>query len=81
MTGVRIKEVKTGVESLSKAERRVLELLIEGKRNKEIADMCGVSVKTTSTHKARMMVKIGVRNDVMLGMYIATNGVALEKVE
>lgn len=43
---------------LSPREIEVLRLLAEGKRNKEIANALGVSVKTVETHRSRIMFKL-----------------------
>lgn len=45
-------------EALSDRERQVLELLAAGKANKEIAAALGVSPKTVSTYRARLLEKL-----------------------
>lgn len=44
---------------LTPAERRVVQLLAEGKSNKEVANLQGISVKTAETHRANIMRKLG----------------------
>ena len=56
-------------ESLTPREREILHLTLEGKRAKEIAFKLDVSVKTVSTHRSRLMRKLGVENDVDLHRY------------
>lgn len=46
--------------SLSMRERQVLDLLIEGQTNKEIARALGLSAKTVETYRANVMDKMGV---------------------
>src|SRR5581483_10422325 len=45
---------------LSKRERQVLGLIVEGKSSKEIAAELGISFKTAVTHRASIMVKLDV---------------------
>jgi DNA-binding NarL/FixJ family response regulator len=47
---------------LTPAERRVTQLLAEGKSNKEVANIQGISVKTAETHRASIMRKLGLRS-------------------
>lgn len=46
--------------TLTQREREVMELVVAGKRNKQIADDLGISVKTVEVHRARVMEKTGV---------------------
>ena len=50
-----------GTKQLSPREREVVELLLEGRRSKEIALQLNVSEKTIWTHRARAFQKLGVR--------------------
>ena len=56
-------------ESLTPREREIMHLTLEGRRAKEIALALDVSVKTVSTHRSRLMRKLGVENDVDLHRY------------
>ena len=51
---------------LTERERQVLQLLIEGKSNKEIANALGISPKTVSVHRTNVMTKLNVQNTVEL---------------
>ncbi len=44
---------------LTHREREVLDLIIAGKLNKQIADVLGISIKTVEVHRARVMEKMG----------------------
>jgi len=44
---------------LSLREREIVQLLGEGKSNKEVAQILGLSVKTAETHRATIMRKLG----------------------
>jgi FixJ family two-component response regulator len=46
--------------TLTDREREVLNLVSVGRRNKQIADELGISVKTVEVHRARAMEKMGV---------------------
>lgn len=48
------------LEHLTQREREVLDLIIAGKLNKQIADILGISIKTVEVHRARVMEKMGV---------------------
>ncbi|WP_254562279.1 response regulator transcription factor [Dyadobacter diqingensis] len=54
------------VESLTPREKEVLELLITGIWTKEIAKQLNLKFSTVSTHKARILEKMGVENTVEL---------------
>lgn len=45
--------------ALTQREREVLDLIILGKLNKQIADVLGISIKTVEVHRARVMEKMG----------------------
>jgi len=47
---------------LTTREREVLQLIAEGKRNREIAEIMSRSIHTVRSHRARLMGKLGVRN-------------------
>jgi DNA-binding NarL/FixJ family response regulator len=44
--------------SLTHREREVVQLLGEGKSNKEVADILGISVRTAETHRSNIMHKL-----------------------
>ncbi len=54
------------LERLSKREREVLELVIQGKSSKLIARELGISRKTVDVHRSRIMEKTGVRSSAQL---------------
>ena len=45
---------------ISPRERQVLQLVAEGKSSKEIASVLGISVKTASAHRTRLMSKLDI---------------------
>ena len=60
-------------DRLTTREREVLQLLTEGKGNKEIAALLRISVKTAETHRARMMAKLGLHSMSELVRYAVRN--------
>jgi DNA-binding NarL/FixJ family response regulator len=60
---------------LTSKEREVLQLLAEGKTNRQVAMQLGVSVKTVETHRRRIMKKLDLRNLAELGKYAIREGV------
>lgn len=47
------------LESLTQREREVLNLIVAGKLNKQIADDLSISIKTVEVHRSRVMEKMG----------------------
>ena len=45
--------------TLTQREREVLDLVVNGRKNKQIADALGISVKTVEAHRAHAMEKMG----------------------
>lgn len=53
-------------EVLTGRERQVLDLVLQGLHNRQIAQQLGISPRTVEVHKARVMEKLGVSNVVEL---------------
>lgn len=58
---------------LTERERQVLKLLVEGKSNKEVALLLGISPKTVSVHRTNLMSKLEVQNMVELIRFATDN--------
>ena len=58
-----------GSGELSVREREVLQLVVEGRPAKEIAEILNLSVKTVEFHKYRMMKKLGLHSTAELTKY------------
>jgi FixJ family two-component response regulator len=54
------------VASLTPRERQVLDLVAQGKLNKVIADVLGISIKTVELHRSRVMAKMKVKSVAQL---------------
>jgi len=63
------------VSRLTEREREVIQLLAEGKSNKEVASMLGISVKTGETHRAAIMRKLGLDTFSDLVRYAIRNNI------
>jgi two-component system response regulator NreC len=63
------------IEPLTAQERRVLQLIAEGKRTKEIAQILGISVKTAESHRSRLMEKLDIHETAGLVRYAIRRGV------
>jgi two-component system, NarL family, response regulator NreC len=70
---------RTGGESsydlLTPREREVLQLIAEGKSNKEIADMLTLSVYTVETHRGNLMEKLNLKGIPELILYAVRKGI------
>lgn len=55
----RQEEFARRLADLTPREREVMQLVIAGRHNREIAEALGISVRTVEVHKARMMAKLG----------------------
>jgi DNA-binding NarL/FixJ family response regulator len=64
---------KVGEPHLTDRERQVLQLVVEGKSNKEIALLLEISPKTVSVHRTNIMSKLEVQNTVELIRYATSN--------
>jgi DNA-binding NarL/FixJ family response regulator len=61
--------------SLTHREREVVQLIAEGRINKEIAHKLDISVKTVETHRASAMHKLKLRTTADLVRYAVRNGI------
>jgi two-component system response regulator NreC len=68
--------VKKGPEErLTPREREVLQLVAEGRTNREIAQVLSISVKTVEHHRANLMNKLGLYSAAELTQYAIRMGV------
>ncbi|MBI4454998.1 MAG: response regulator transcription factor [Acidobacteria bacterium] len=58
---------------LTPREREIVQLLAEGKSNKEVAVALNISVKTAETHRANVMNKLGLHSVTELVRYAVRN--------
>ena len=62
-------------QPLTPREREVLQLLAEGRTNKEVAATLGIGLKTVETHRMNLMAKLGLHSVVDLVRYAIRNGI------
>lgn len=58
---------------LTPREREILQLLAEGKSNKEVAHLLGISVNTAEAHRANIMTKLDLHSISELVLYAVRN--------
>ncbi len=62
------------ISLLTPREKEIMELMVKGAPNKEIAKICGISVKTVEIHRARVMEKMQANSlPELVQMIINTN--------
>jgi DNA-binding NarL/FixJ family response regulator len=64
---------KVSRQRLTPREREILQLLAEGKSNKEVANLLGISVNTAEAHRANIMLKLGLHSMAELVVYAIRN--------
>jgi DNA-binding NarL/FixJ family response regulator len=62
------------VIELTARQRQILQLIAEGKQNKEIAEILHVSVKTVEFHRGRLMAKLGAHTVAELTRFAIEEG-------
>jgi DNA-binding NarL/FixJ family response regulator len=60
-------------------ELEIIRLLAEGKANKEIAALLGITVRTVETHRAKIMLKLGLHSLAELVHYAMRNEIISSK--
>jgi two-component system, NarL family, response regulator NreC len=70
------KDVTNPVDLLSGREREVLQLIAEGKTNKEVATRLNLSVYTVDSHRGKIMEKLNLHSTGELVRFAIKNGLA-----
>jgi DNA-binding NarL/FixJ family response regulator len=68
-------ETKENLSELTTRERQVVQLLAEGKGNKDVAVAMRVSVKTVESHRSNINRKLSIRSTSDLVRYALRNGI------
>ncbi len=67
-------EKKASHELLTKREKEILKYIAEDMKNKEIADILSISVRTVQAHRTNLMDKIGAHDRTELVKYAISKG-------
>jgi RNA polymerase sigma factor (sigma-70 family) len=67
--------VEDSFELLTSREREILQLVAEGKSNKEVAHLLNLSVYTVETHRSNLMQKLNLRGVPELILYAVRKGI------
>ena len=59
-------DVQKRLQGLSQREREVLDLILAGRMNKQIADDLGISMRTVEVHRANIFEKMQIKSAVEL---------------
>jgi len=62
-------------DTLTSRERQVLQLVAEGRTNREAAEALGLAVKTVDTHRTRLMHKLDIHDQTALVKYALKRGI------
>ena len=60
---------------LTDREREVLQLLAEGRSNKEVANLLNLGLSTVETHRANLMQKLNLHNTAEIVLYAVRKGI------
>jgi DNA-binding NarL/FixJ family response regulator len=73
---------REAISNLTGREREVLVLIAEGKTNKEIASRLGIGLRTTETHRERVMRRLNIHSVAGLIKFAIVHGlISLEDIE
>jgi two-component system, NarL family, response regulator NreC len=65
---------ESGGAALTAREREVLQLIARGLKNREIAELLTIAVKTVETHRTKIMQKLDLHNSAELAAYAIRRG-------
>lgn len=63
------KALQNPLDRLTPRQREILQLVVEGRKTREIAEILSVSVKTVETHRAQLMDRLGIHDVAGLVRY------------
>ncbi len=62
-------------DNLTTRERQVLQLIAEGRTNRQIADQLDLAIKTVDTHRSNLMRKLNIHDQTSLVKYALRRGI------
>ena len=74
-------QLKKKIASLTSREVEVLQLIAEGKANKETADELGIGLKTVEKHREHLMQKLDIHDTAGLTRYAISAGIIESSVQ
>jgi len=74
LEGKKESAIRSAWDTLTQREREILKLVAEGHKNKDIADLLCISIKTVEKHRANLMDKLGLHNVAALTALAAEKG-------
>ena len=77
----RMRELNSKVAQLTSREMEVLQLIAEGKANKETADELGIGIKTVEKHREHLMQKLDIHDTAGLTRYAISAGIIESSVQ
>jgi two-component system response regulator NreC len=75
MRQIRERDVEDSYELLTTREREILQLLAEGKSNKDVASLLNLSPYTVETHRGNILQKLNLHSSAELILYAVRKGV------
>ncbi len=75
---LRARGLSDSYELLTDREREVLQLLAEGRSNKEVAALLDVGLSTVETHRANLMQKLNLHNTAEIVLYAVRKGIIVQ---
>ncbi len=72
---------KVGLPRLTSRESEVLQLVVEGSANKQVAAALGISIKTVEKHRQRLMDKLNIHDTASLTRYAIAAGIIESSVQ
>ena len=63
---------------LTSREREVLQLLAEGRSNKEVANLLDLGLSTVETHRSNLMQKLNLHNTAEIVLYAVRKGIIVQ---
>jgi two-component system, NarL family, response regulator NreC len=75
MRSLQTRGLSDSYELLTDREKEVLQLLAEGRTNKEVATLLNVALSTVETHRAGLMQKLNLHNTAEIVLYAVRKGI------
>ena len=74
---MKVHKIQDSYDLLTDREKEVLQLLAEGKSNKEVATILNLSPYTVESHRANLMQKLNLHNTAEIVLYAVRKNIIL----